>query len=659
MKPHAFVAMPFGKKPSSDGRQIDFNTIYNDLIKPACEAAGLDVFRADEELLAGDIKADLFQELLIADLVIADLTVDNPNVWYELGVRHALRVRGIVLIQGAGEKQPFDRYTDRLLNYNLKNGTPDPDYLEQDKYALIEMVKATMESWHGHKISPVYHLLPNLQEPEWKALRVDDAEGFWRAHEAWEQRIELARHKGLIGDLLVLADEAPVATFRAEAHIKSGIALRKAEHFELALEQLDAGLAVDPDNLAWLREKGICLQNLALQGKANIPKYEVRLHYISILKSYPNDPETWSLLAQIDKNAWVLFWRHPGRPVDQMRNAAASEDTRLRAAIESYRQAFRRNNNHYHAGINTLTLMHVFLFLTGDTRFFIEAKSMAGAVRFAADCESNQTFSSKATLGDLEVLLGTPESVTSAYKEAIAYAKKDWFALYSILSQLYLLNDLGFRPENVAAGIAVFEKELARLNRPEVQWQPRKVFLFSGHMIDKPDRDLPRFPNDKADIAAGKIAEALTSLGAGADDLALTQGAAGGDILFAEACAKLGMRIQLLQPFPEAEFIQRSILPSDQGEKWRARYFKLKEQLLLPPRFMPDELGPLPRHVDPYERCNLWLLYSALAFGIDKVRFICLWNGDGSDGLGGTAHMYKEVNDRSGHVTWLDIRALW
>jgi hypothetical protein len=71
MKPHTFVAMPFGTKPGPTGTMIDFNAIYNDLIKPACEAAGLDVLRADEEQVAGDIKTDMFQELLIADLVIA------------------------------------------------------------------------------------------------------------------------------------------------------------------------------------------------------------------------------------------------------------------------------------------------------------------------------------------------------------------------------------------------------------------------------------------------------------------------------------------------------------------------------------------------------------------------------------------------------------
>jgi hypothetical protein len=84
----------------------------------------MEVFRADEEERPGDIRTDMFQELLLADLVVADLTLDNPNVWYELGVRHALRARGVVLVQGPRPSQPFDTYTDRKLRYTLRDGAP-------------------------------------------------------------------------------------------------------------------------------------------------------------------------------------------------------------------------------------------------------------------------------------------------------------------------------------------------------------------------------------------------------------------------------------------------------------------------------------------------------------------------------------------------------
>lgn len=129
MKLHAFIAMPFGTKPGVDSKPIDFNRIYNEYIKPALEAADLEVFRADKETRAGDIRTDMFQELLIADLVVVDLTVDNPNVWYELGVRHALRSRGVVLVQSNRSYQPFDIFTDRKLHYSLKKGIPNPDTL--------------------------------------------------------------------------------------------------------------------------------------------------------------------------------------------------------------------------------------------------------------------------------------------------------------------------------------------------------------------------------------------------------------------------------------------------------------------------------------------------------------------------------------------------
>ena len=201
----------------------------------------MEAFRADEEVRAGDIRTDMFQELLVADLVVVDISIDNPNVWYELGVRHALRARGVVLVSGGQVPSAFDLYTDRKLRYSLKDGAPDPATVEGDKDALTEMVKATMESWHGRKVSPVYNLMPNLQEPDWKWLRIGDVREFWEQYEEWENRLDLARRAGRIGDVLVLAEEAPVAAFRAEAWIKAGEALRKAERFRFALEHLERG----------------------------------------------------------------------------------------------------------------------------------------------------------------------------------------------------------------------------------------------------------------------------------------------------------------------------------------------------------------------------------------------------------------------------------
>ena len=219
MSLHVFVAMPFGVKPGEDGCLIDFDRIFTELIRPALESVGLEVMRADEEQSAGDIRADMFQELLMADLVVADLTLDNPNVWYELGVRHALRARGVILVQGPRTAQPFDIYTDRKLTYHVKDGALDPQMLANDIANLATMARNTLNAWRGRKTSPVYSLLPNLEEPDWCRLRVGNALAYWESYDEWATRIEVARNANHPEDILVLADVAPATPLRLEAHL--------------------------------------------------------------------------------------------------------------------------------------------------------------------------------------------------------------------------------------------------------------------------------------------------------------------------------------------------------------------------------------------------------------------------------------------------------
>jgi hypothetical protein len=68
----AFVIMPFGRKKASDGTEIDFDAVYAKLLAPAVQAAGLQPHRADAERRGGSIHADMFQELLLAEFVVAE-----------------------------------------------------------------------------------------------------------------------------------------------------------------------------------------------------------------------------------------------------------------------------------------------------------------------------------------------------------------------------------------------------------------------------------------------------------------------------------------------------------------------------------------------------------------------------------------------------------
>ncbi|MGK7909762.1 MAG: tetratricopeptide repeat-containing protein [Synechococcus sp.] len=673
MKPHVFVAMPFGQKDDSRGGKIDFDKVYQNYIEPALVAANVEVICAEREQRAGDIRKDMFQELVLADLVVADLTINHPNVWYEIGVRHALRARGVVIVCGGKITTAFDLQSEHKLRYQLVKGVthpdisePNPDTLNEDIVALTQMVKETLESWKGRKISPVFNLMPHLQEPDWKSLRVGDAREYWKNHDRWENRLELARKSKppLVGDILVLSEEAPVAAFQADAWIQAGVALLNTKQYDFALEQLQRGLDIEPDCLNALQKKGICLQKLAQKKWKNYSIDRVKKHYQKMLKTYPNDSETWALLARVDKDVWIESWSEPNLSINERRAKAAEEDALLRSAIESYYQGYSREPKYYYSGISALTLMHLFQDLTAEADYEDRMDMLQGAVRFSATCETNaaRLYWAKVTLGDLEVLVGTPQTVKRAYSDAIANNGKNWFNLDSARSQLQLLKTLGFRPDNVDAGIETLSRAINRLTKPEERWEPKQVFLFSGHMVDEQDRKTPRFPNEKAAIAFRKIEEALVEMGAGPNDLALTQGACGGDLIFTEACQKLGVKVQWMQPFDEPEFIQRSV--DRGGPEWRDRYFAAKEKLdieKLPIRSAPQSLGSTPPRFGAYysyERCNLWLLFTTLSFGTEKVRFICLWNGEGGDGPGGTAHMYNEVKDRTGMVKWVDTNSL-
>src|SRR4051812_8615153 len=105
-----FVLMPFGRKanPFPGPSQIDFDIVYEKLIKRAVEAANLKPLRADQEFSGGLIHLSMFERLLLCEYAVADLTTANANVYYELGIRHAVRPWSTVLICGNKSRLPFD-----------------------------------------------------------------------------------------------------------------------------------------------------------------------------------------------------------------------------------------------------------------------------------------------------------------------------------------------------------------------------------------------------------------------------------------------------------------------------------------------------------------------------------------------------------------------
>jgi hypothetical protein len=185
----------------------------------------------------------------------------------------------------------------------------------------------------------------------------------------------------------------------------------------------------------------------------------------------------------------------------------------------------------------------------------------------------------------------------------------------------------------------------------QLPFAPARVIVFSGHIVDAPDRPDERFPPRMLPVAARRIGEALDAMQCGPEDIAITQGSAGGDILFIEACVQRRILVQLMLPLPEPQFIQRSIEAATDGAEWKSRYLAARGQLGAEPAEMPSAPG------NPFEHCNAWMLGTAVASGAPRLELLCLWNGAPGD-AGGTAHMVLECMSARAKITWIDTREL-
>src|SRR5687768_9228944 len=160
----AFIIRPFGIKKDLKGNEIDFNKVADELISPALAAIGADGRETLDIFESGNIRFDMFRRLLTADIVVADLSIRNANVYYELGIRHALRQHGTLMIRCDADADafPFDLQTDRYFTYNRN----DP---KASLAQLIDSLRATQQKAHkdySAKDSPVFTSLPNLKEPD-------------------------------------------------------------------------------------------------------------------------------------------------------------------------------------------------------------------------------------------------------------------------------------------------------------------------------------------------------------------------------------------------------------------------------------------------------------------------------------------------------------
>jgi tetratricopeptide (TPR) repeat protein len=164
MKPICFMVMPFGtqaveQRPDGAPDKVDFDALWNKAYLPVIQSLGYEPVRADQDTGASII-LEMLERLFFSDLVVADMTVPNGNVYYEIGIRHACRETGCVLVSADWVKPLFDMAQMRRLSFPLPEGAVTDETAAKIREALEKGAQGLADG-----SSPMYAHIPGFPDP--------------------------------------------------------------------------------------------------------------------------------------------------------------------------------------------------------------------------------------------------------------------------------------------------------------------------------------------------------------------------------------------------------------------------------------------------------------------------------------------------------------
>jgi hypothetical protein len=660
-KQRAFVIRPFGIKTDSAGGKVNFDYVHAELIGPALKRAGLSGSTTGEIIEAGNIREDMFSLIIEADLIICDITHHNANVFYELGIRHALRKKRTVLLKGspAADSTPFDILTDRYVSYELNEPAKACE-------SLTAAIKATLAS-DRETDSPVFKMLPDLREVDPTAIQAVPTD--------FGEDVSKARAAGSIGWLRLLASEVNGLRFQWPALRMVAQALWDLKDYQGARRVWEQICDNNPDDLS----ANLALANLFERQyrKENRPELLERSNQaiarVIRMEELPvgQKAEAHALRARNLKTLWRLDFE--GEAALEKRREIATNRALLEA-YKAYRSAYLGDLNHHWSGLAALQQGTIALALSSedvwqdafdnsDQADACKAKlerqvealrpMVSQAIEAAlarADLRDDEWVWTKLSSADLMFLTEErSKRVVEAYRNAIP--RNGRFAWDAAKGQLALFALLGIKTalanEVIQAIDATFDRAgPGKGSSAEPDKKALHTIVLAGHRIDEARRDKPRFPPESEAKARDLIRDRLkATLDPTSRVHAFASAAPGSDILCHEICRELRIDSTICLPMPKEAYSQ---LTFKEEESWRARFFELASSR---PVLELSDQSDLPRWLrnsgmNAWERGNRWVLEMARASGAERVTLIALWDGKTTgDAPGGTAHLVGLAQD--------------
>jgi len=320
-----YVSIAFGRKRDLEGREVDYDRVYAEMIRPAVEAAGLRCQRGDE-FSGALIHKEILRAVITADVMVADVSNGNANVMYELGLRHALRPSVTVTISSS--RLPFNISHSFAILYRVADdGGPDPGSAAEVSSRLTRALLERVESPASD--SPLYEYFPSLRVEIPDDLR--------------PPRLQQA--------MAVPAPEPPPGPAAAPPPDDEALRQRRAGELKQAVDAMQRQISRGAPAEALRVAEGLGselaasrpIRLLLAQAAIQVANYEGAVSLLSaLIAERPDDAEALALLGSLLKK------RHfgSGSPAD------------LDAALEMYQRAFALSRQDLYLGRNMAQLLH-------------------------------------------------------------------------------------------------------------------------------------------------------------------------------------------------------------------------------------------------------------------------------------------------------------
>lgn len=402
--PLCFVLMPFGRKLDAGGRLTDFDAVYRNVIAPAVEQAGLDPVRADEERIGGTIHKPMFERLMLCHYAVADITGANPNVFYELGIRHALRPRSTVILFREGTVLPFDIVLVRGISYKT-DGSGEPVEAEPTIAGVAAQLKEARSNPHDD--SPIFQLIDDLPRWEIDHTKTDVFRSTVDYSKRYKNRLAKAVEQGAPAVEAIAAEPGLGNLLEVETGIVVDLflSMRDVKAYDAMIKLYDR-MPLPVQRAKMMREQ----LGFALNRERRFEEAEKILK--GVIAEFGPSSETNGLLGRNYKD------RSDKAKEEGLPEARAL----LKRAIDSYLEGFEADWRDAYPGVNAVSLMEILD--RPDPRQPI----ILPVVRYAASqkAKKNPDYWDHATLLELAVLARDIDDAQNELGEALALKPHGW-----------------------------------------------------------------------------------------------------------------------------------------------------------------------------------------------------------------------------------------